>query len=92
MYTTCYLYMAHFDDLQGCFNFDLYSMFLIFRDIFAENDLDKQTLDAQQEEAERRKRILEVQKALEEQRKKEKEENDSQLKSLLQSKSRVKIV
>nr|XP_022335587.1 helicase ARIP4-like [Crassostrea virginica] len=54
------------------------------RDIFAENDLDKQTLDAQQEEAERRKRILEVQKALEEQRKKEKEENDSQLKSLLQ--------
>ena len=67
-------------------------MFLIFRDIFAENDLDKQTLDAQQEEAERRKRILEVQKALEEQRKKEKEENDSQLKSLLQSKSRVKIV
>jgi hypothetical protein len=50
-----------------------------------ENDLDKETLDAQQEEAERRRRILEVQKALEEQRKKEKEENDSQLKSLLQS-------
>lgn len=54
------------------------------RDIIKENDLDKQTLNAQQEEAERRQRILEVQKALEEQRKKEKEENDSQLKSLLQ--------
>lgn len=58
----------------------------IRRDIIKENDLDKQTLNAQQEEAERRQRILEVQKALEEQRKKEKEENDSQLKSLLQSK------
>ncbi|XP_061195480.1 helicase ARIP4-like isoform X1 [Saccostrea echinata] len=54
------------------------------RDILKENDLDKETLDAQQEEAKRRQRILEVQKALEEQRKKEMEENDSQLKSLLQ--------
>ncbi|XP_062608287.1 helicase ARIP4-like isoform X3 [Saccostrea cucullata] len=54
------------------------------RDILKENDLDKETLDAQQEEAMRRQRILEVQKALEEQRKKEMEENDSQLKSLLQ--------
>lgn len=62
------------------------SLLTIFRDIIKENDLDKQTLNAQQEEAERRRRILEVQKALEEQRKKEKEENDSQLKSLLQSK------
>uniref|UniRef100_K1QU65 Helicase ARIP4 n=1 Tax=Magallana gigas TaxID=29159 RepID=K1QU65_MAGGI len=61
------------------------------RDIIKENDLDKQTLNAQQEEAERRQRILEVQKALEEQRKKEKEENDSQLKSLLQNSDIIEL-
>lgn len=47
------------------------------RDIIKENDLDKQTLNAQQEEAECRQRILEVQKALEEQRKRRMTRNSS---------------
>ena len=52
----------------------------------ADNELDADTVTAQKEEAERRRRLLEVQKALEQKLKeREEREKDSQLKSLLQS-------
>ncbi|KAK3103947.1 hypothetical protein FSP39_023138 [Pinctada imbricata] len=53
-------------------------------EIMKDDELDADTLVAQKEEAERRRRLLEVKKALE-QKMKEREEKDSQLKSLLQS-------